>query len=915
MTIKKKISTLILSLAMAVCVVLGLAMITTSSTASAASLPGAWFSDAEYYERIEVGANDVSLVAMGDHQIAITNDAWKGYVKESYKYIANHKDAMKTKMYINLGDVQDVVDFSFISKDTDLVGVEGTYNTMGNAAQFGANRGGGSTDKNQVNESAYFWQQKEFNVEMRTLLSNAGVPNTWLMGNHDYEDMGRSFRIKETFNEIFPITMYDNVRIVDRNEDGIINEDDFDATVEAQGKYFGGSLYQDTENTYSYFMGPNDQKYLVLNLGINPDMDIINWANKIVEENPNCFVIISTHVYTYGSGKEHKYSDKAERIWTDVATKHDNVKLILSGHSSTNNHGILKRIEFNDFGNPVYQMMIDSQSATFGGAGVFAQFIFRENGDIDVGYYCPAIESELLKQTYSLTSDQGMFFTRDSQFTFNYADTQRVVVDAAGEVLVGNNVLGSIYDKLYLCDSTVNLRWVQNIYAYNNVQCAQVDGITVADSSKPGYVVYHFDKPDGSLFKSMLLDFDGDFASFANGDTAIIQWDYSFDGINWEIGSYTDTNVGRKDLYRPLDRYINGCDDLYVRVVLKADENFNLSTLKFDVEYIQVEFEGSELNFNYDIHDYSKGSDSWDDVFYNDFETDGRPDYLLSTGDSADHTGGYGQFQLRFDSGEERNFNSLSFSAKMLLENLNEVYYARTEDYVIDAATRESIDGVADSPVTLRAWTATIKDSDKYAMKLFVSINGGEFTLVKTEEAYLANHNDKQTIVREVNIDIPVNGADYVILKVEYFGIRAAGSGFETISVNGTYDNEPSPTFDANGGVSWGADNTVVSKDGYVFEGWHLDSVDGEKVDPADFANQNVTLVAKWNKIVRITYILSGGINSANNVVFAVEGDVIELEDAVKDGSRFIGWYDINLNRVTTLNVLSDHIVLYAVWF
>ena len=902
---------MILSLVMALCVVLGLTMITSSSTASAASLTGAWFSDAEYYERMEVGENDVSLVAMGDHQIAITNDTWKGYVRESYRYIADNKTAMKTKMYINLGDVQDVVDFSY-----NAHGVVGTsvYDTMGNAAQLGANRGGGTTNKDQVNESAYFWQQKEFNVEMRTMLSNAGVPNTWIMGNHDYEDMGQNFRIKETFNEAFPITMYDNVRIVDRNEDGIINEDDFDATVEAQGKYFGGSLYQDTENTYSYFMGPNDQKYLVLNLGINPDMDIINWANKIVEENPNCFVIISTHVYTYGSGNEHQYSDKAERIWTDVATKHDNVKLILSGHSATSNGGILKRIEFNDFGNPVYQMMIDSQSTSFGGAGVFAQFIFRANGDIDVGYYCPAIESDLFQQTYSLTPDQGMFFTRDSQFTFNYADTQRVVVDAADEVLVGNTVLGSIYDKFYLSDSTVNLRWVQNIYSYNNVKCAKVDGITVADSSKPGYVVYHFDKADGSLFKSMKLDFEGEFASFANGDTAIIQWEYSFDGINWEIGSYTDTNVGRKDLYRPLDRYINGCEDLYVRVVLKADESFKLTTLKFDVEYIQVEFEGAELNFAYDIANLSE--EAYDDVFYNDFETSGWAGHRLSTGDKRDHNGGYGQFQLRFDSGDERNFETLTFAATMQLENLDEVYYARTEDYVIDAATREAIDGVADSPVTLRAWTATIKDSDKFAMKLYASIDGGEFELIHTEAAYSGGEAFCPTIHREIApIDIPVAGADYVILKVEFFGIRAAEGGFKTMAINGTYDEEPNPTFDANGGVAWGSNETVLSKDGYVFEGWHLDSVDGEKVNPADYAGQNVSLVAKWNKLIRITYVLAGGVNSENNVSVAVEGDVIVLEDATKDGARFIGWYDANLNKVTTLNIATDHIVLYAVWF
>ena len=148
----------------------------------------------------------------------------------------------------------------------------------------------------------------------------------------------------------------------------------------------------------------------------------------------------------------------------------------------------------------------------------------------------------------------------------------------------------------------------------------------------------------------------------------------------------------------------------------------------------------------------------------------------------------------------------------MQLENLDEVYYARTEDYVIDAATREAIDGVADSPVTLRAWTATIKDSDKFAMKLYASIDGGEFELIHTEAAYSGGEAYCPTIHREITpIDIPVSGADYVILKVEFFGIRAAEGGFKTMAINGTYDEEPNPTFDANGGVAWGSNETVLS--------------------------------------------------------------------------------------------------------
>ncbi len=913
MTIKKKISTLVLSFAIVLCAVLGFALL-SKETKTASALSTQWHIDQKYYDRLTVGENDFSIVAMGDHQIAVTNDIWLRYVEKSYEYIAANKDDMNLKMYINLGDVFDVVDYSYLSNG--VVGT-GPYNTAGNAAEYGANRGGGGKGgmtSDTYGHNIYFWQQKETNIKFRNMLADAGVPHSWLMGNHDYEDMAQSFRIKETFNEAYPLSMYNSVNIADSNSDGIVNEDDFDETVEGQGKYFGGSLYDDVENSYYYFMG-NGKKYMVLNLGLHPDMDIVNWASEVLEQNPNCFVILNTHAYFMGASSANTIYEKSEdRVWDKLVKCNDNVKMVLCGHDNTSDGGINKRVDFNDFGNPVYQFMIDSQDTTYGGAGVFAQMIFRESGDIDVCYYAPAFNDNTFVGDSGISeADVGkMFFNARSQFTFNYSETEIITVDTTGETVYGNSVDAEyLYDKFFLSNSSDNRRWAQYLYAFNNVQSNKNTGLSVVDSSKPGYVVYHFAKPDANVFKDVNFAIDGSLNDFADGTKAVYQWDYSFDGTTWQTAVYDDTNISVLSRARHILRYINGCKDLYVRFVLKADSNSYVSSLTFDIDYVQTEYEGSTLNIDYNMS--SLNENNYDDMFLNDMDTAGWSGYMLGTGDRKDHLAGYGEFTIRLDSGSDKNFETLSFSAVMSAENLNEVYYARTTEKVIDAETREGIDGVADTPVTLRAWTAELKGSDKFLMKLYVSTdNGATFTLVHTENAPSAANSNYT--VSPIDVSSYVYGVNSVQLKIAFFSIRASVGGFKSFNISGTYDAAPAPTYNANGGVAWGSEETVVSKDGYEFEGWHLGSVDGEKVNPAEYADQNVNLVAKWNKLIKITYVLGEGVNSSENESVVVEGSTVTLAAATREGYKFLGWYDINGNKVSSFTATA-HTVLYAAWY
>ena len=119
------------------------------------------------------------------------------------------------------------------------------------------------------------------------------------------------------------------------------------------------------------------------------------------------------------------------------------------------------------------------------------------------------------------------------------------------------------------------------------------------------------------------------------------------------------------------------------------------------------------------------------------------------------------------------------------------------------------------------------------------------------------------------------------------------------------------------------SDEEVVLKDatrsGYKFLGWYTsaDFAESSKVTviPTDAGNE-VVLYARFTKIYTITYNLDGGTNSADNVASGIEGDVITLKDAVKEGYTFEGWYTssdfADGTKVSSITVGTDDITLYA---
>ncbi len=145
--------------------------------------------------------------------------------------------------------------------------------------------------------------------------------------------------------------------------------------------YYGSSL----ENTYKIFtVGKVD--YMIVTLDYAPTSAEVAWADELIASHPNHNVIITTHRYL-NPNLAVDYSSCEQ-----LALKHENVVMVLSGHHSY--PGILVKESTGINGNTVTQMLIDPQGldsiGEVGATGMIAMFYFSEDGkDIQVRFYSP----------------------------------------------------------------------------------------------------------------------------------------------------------------------------------------------------------------------------------------------------------------------------------------------------------------------------------------------------------------------------------------------------------------------------------------------------------------------------------------------------------------------------------------------
>ena len=132
-------------------------------------------------------------------------------------------------------------------------------------------------------------------------------------------------------------------------------------------------------------------------------------------------------------------------------------------------------------------------------------------------------------------------------------------------------------------------------------------------------------------------------------------------------------------------------------------------------------------------------------------------------------------------------------------------------------------------------------------------------------------------------------------------------------------------TFDPNNGDATHSVEVVVGttisfpeepvKEGYAFKGWFLDN---QEFTSNSTFSKNVTLVAKWEKILKeftISYDAGEGANMSANAPTKFkedQGSSIVLPKPTKSGYLFLGWFDLDGNKVEKLE--NKNYELVAKW-
>lgn len=122
---------------------------------------------------------------------------------------------------------------------------------------------------------------------------------------------------------------------------------------------------------------------MIMGLEFGPRNEVLDWANEAVKQHSDRMVIIITHCYmysdstrvgegdnwrpqAYGIGKETgaRAVNDGEQIWEKLVKPNANIRMVLSGHIL--HSGIGTRVDLNNHGLPVYQLLQNYQSGVRG---------------------------------------------------------------------------------------------------------------------------------------------------------------------------------------------------------------------------------------------------------------------------------------------------------------------------------------------------------------------------------------------------------------------------------------------------------------------------------------------------------------------------------------------------------------------
>ena len=205
-----------------------------------------------------------------------------------------------------------------------------------------------------------------------SLLEKSNIPYGIIPGNHDTDKVDDSTTEFTKYNEIFSLNRF-------------INK-----------SWFGGNFHAYQNNYQLIQVG--EIPFIILNLEVDPDGDVLRWADAVLSEYKDRKAVITTHAYLKDDTDERSQvphfrtnGNSGENIWNKIIINNCNVFLVLSGHFHTND-GENRLISTNDCGAVVYQVAQDYQDRENGGSGLLRIYKFYpKKQKIFVSTYSPVL--------------------------------------------------------------------------------------------------------------------------------------------------------------------------------------------------------------------------------------------------------------------------------------------------------------------------------------------------------------------------------------------------------------------------------------------------------------------------------------------------------------------------------------------
>lgn len=207
-------------------------------------------------------------------------------------------------------------------------------------------------------------------IEGYELISAAGIPFGVAPGNHDYDAMWNDSRFLPDFEK-------NPAELTFTPEDlGILHIGGLDNFRSAFGddkpffadKSWYVSSFRGGANSAQVFEA-GGYRFLHFAFEMSADDEVVAWAQAVIDAHPNHPTIISTHDYLDPRGQraanpivdldrvDPDHHNNADELFEKLISPNDQVFMVLCGH----HHGQARRIDANDAGHAVYQILADYQ--------------------------------------------------------------------------------------------------------------------------------------------------------------------------------------------------------------------------------------------------------------------------------------------------------------------------------------------------------------------------------------------------------------------------------------------------------------------------------------------------------------------------------------------------------------------------